>query len=185
MDLEQYPEQLDVAIWTGWDDPVLSKVCEPFSDSEFGSKLEAFGTNMVNTMKRSRGIGLAGSQVSILKAIFVMQPEWKRDILDEPKPLIVCNPVLVLDGREADGTEGCLSLPGIYEEVTRTEKVTMQYREPSGKMCEVILNNLDARVAQHEADHLNGIMFFDRRRMGRQSSRRVQQQWDKVSHKYL
>jgi peptide deformylase len=223
-EIRELPEtDLDVVLWQGWDDPVLSKVCEPFAENEFGTKLEDFVSRMIASMKRNRGVGLAGSQVGVLRRVFVMQPEWPKNapILcecgcqrgdhegmglsrgrpvfsacgncdcnqwrpkpdKEPSPLLVCNPKIELSGAEVSGKEGCLSLPGIYELVNRPTHAVMQYRTPLGDTKEIELNGLDARVAQHEDDHLNGIMFFDRRRVGRHESRAVERAWEKSRSK--
>lgn len=160
---------------TLWDNPILSKVAEPVADSAFGSSLEAFGQDMIETMVSNKGIGLAGPQVGVSSRIFVMSfPEHK-----DRKPLVVVNPVLKLGGWFTYEQEGCLSFPGITEQVERQAEVVMQYRNPIGESLERIVTKWDARVAQHEFDHLNGIMFFDR--MSRQVRKRLLREWE-ASH---
>jgi len=163
---------------TLWDDPILTKIAEPVAESAFGSELESFGQEMLATMKAcGNGVGLAGPQVSLSNRIFVMKfPE------DETRtPIIVINPVLKLSGWYTYQREGCLSLPGIYEQVERNQDVVMQYRNPIGETLEVSLTKWDARVAQHEFDHLNGIMFFDR--MSRQVRKRLLREWEETRGK--
>jgi peptide deformylase len=178
-----------------WADPVLSTLCEAVDDNEFGPELTEFGTALLAAMKDRNGIGLAAPQVGITKRIFAMHfPDWMedRDYEVYPKaPTVVCNPTLVLDGRTVYDREGCLSLPGIFEQVSRAEKVTMQFRQTDGAHQEVVLTNINARVAQHEFDHLNGIMFFNYtdirpvygRRMSKQVGKQVLRNWEKERSK--
>ncbi len=178
-----------------WDDPVLSTVCDAVEDNEFGPKLEEFGESLLATMDAHNGIGLAGPQVGVAKRVFVMtfpdgEIQWEGKqpvIVNERAAVVVCNPTLVLDGGTVREREGCLSLPGIHEQVARAEKVTMQFRYPNGVAEELILTNINARVAQHEFDHCNGLMFFDFRdkrpqygsRMSKQTSKYVLRLWEK------
>lgn len=162
-----------------WDDPVLSKVCDKIGDSEFGPQLEEFARQLLATMDAANGIGLATSQVGILKRVFVMRFRDRQDVA----PIIVCNPVLVLSGATLAENEGCLSVPGVYVPVSRASHANMTYRKPSGDYAELMLDLWDARVAAHENDHLNGIMMFDRRRVSRQVSRAALREWEKEKQK--
>lgn len=181
-----------------WDDPVLSTVCDAVEDSEFGPKLEEFAASLLVTMGDRHGVGLAAPQVGIAKRIFAMafpddeENSRKWSVTDTPtmksrEPIVVCNPTLVLGGKAVCAREGCLSLPGIHEQVARAEKVTMQFRTPSGVPSEIALADVNARVVQHEFDHLNGVMFFDFKdkrpeygaRMSKQLSKYVLRQWEK------
>jgi peptide deformylase len=141
-----------------WDDPVLSTVCEQIADNEFGSKLDEFGQDLIATMKTKNGIGLAAPQVGITKRMFVMETPDNKGF----PPLVICNPTLILTGRSQPGREGCLSLPDVFEQVYRAEGCVLQYKNALGVSTEIVLPTpLNARVAQHETDHLDGIMFFD------------------------
>ncbi len=140
-----------------WDDPVLSTVCDKIEGNEFGPKLEEFGRELIATMQNRNGVGLAAPQVGVSKRVFAMAfPDHEKE-----SPLIVVNPTLVLTGLTVPGREGCLSLPGLFEQVYRSEGVVMKFFNPHGVEAEVNLSAMDARVAQHEFDHLDGIMFFD------------------------
>jgi peptide deformylase len=170
------PEKLNILIW---DDPRLSQVCELLDDNEFGPQLGLFAQQLIAAMDDKNGIGLAAPQVGVLKRIFVMKfPDH-----EQMKPLVVCNPTLVLSGPTLYEREGCLSLPSIFQTVPRSENITMQYRDPLGKMKELIIDKWDARVAAHENDHLDGRMFFDR--MSRQMRRATLREWEKIKHSYL
>ena len=157
-----------------WDDPVLSKICDPVRDTEYGSKLEEFGQQMIKTMDANKGVGLAASQVGVLSNLFVMRfpCNTKRE------PLIVCNPTLDLDGALVYAQEGCLSLPGIFEKVERSQQVTMRFFHPNGAEDVLSLVNMDARVVQHEFDHTRGVMFFNR--VSRQSRRAMLAKYQKI-----
>lgn len=168
-----------------WDDPILSQVCEKIADNEFGSKLEEFGQALIATMKYKNGLGLAAPQVGVLKRMFAMETPDNKAF----PPLVVCNPTLVLTGLSVPGREGCLSLPNIYEQVYRAEGVVLQYRTPLGIGCEIVFATpMNARIAQHETDHCDGVMFFDYQhkrpqpwgvRMSKNLSKSVLREWEK------
>jgi peptide deformylase len=172
-----------------WADPVLSKVCDKIEDNEFGPKLEEFGLQLRATMEHKNGVGLAGPQVGVAKRIFVMEFPDHENL----EPTVICNPVLDLSGGSVYAREGCLSLPNVFEQVCRAEQVSVRYQHPlDGKESIFLLDKFDARVAQHEFDHLNGIMFFDYKdkrpvygaRMSKQVGKQVLRAWDKekVNH---
>lgn len=174
-----------------WDDPALSTVCEKVADNEFGPELSVFAMELKATMDDRNGVGLAAPQVGVTKRIFAMHfPDgYKSD--EKPEPIVVINPELELSGRTLNEREGCLSVPGIYEQVARAEKVVMHYRNIYGKPSVLDLSDINARVAQHEFDHLNGIMFFNfqdirptfGRRMSKQLSKHVLREWDREKAK--
>lgn len=169
-----------------WEHPRLSMICEKVADHEFGPQLEGLEQDLLVTTGKANGLGLAAPQVDILKAVFVMQ----FPISGKPSHL-VCNPELILSGRAVPKREGCLSLPDIHEQVVRAEKVKMTYRTALGVAQEIELTDLDARIAQHETDHLWGIMFFDYQdkrptygaRMSKQMSKQVLRRWEKARAK--
>jgi peptide deformylase len=163
-----------------WADPVLKKVAESVRESEFGPELEKFGADMVALMQAHNGVGLAGPQVGVSERVFVMTfPESKIS----QKPLIVCNPVLQLSGSTVYETEGCLSLPQIFEQVARAQSTTMRYFRPDGTEAEIELTGWDARIAQHEFDHTMGIMFINR--LSRQMRNAALRRWEKIKHNYV
>jgi peptide deformylase len=172
-----------------WDNPVLSTICSPVEENEFGTKFIEWCESLKQTMKKRNGLGLAAPQVGLTKRVFAMEfPEssnWDTQI--------VCNPVLVLEGKAVYEREGCLSLPGLFESVVRAEKITMQFKNIFGVPEELVLTGINARIAQHEFDHLSGIMFFDYKdkrpvygaRMSKQTSKQVQRTWAKNSTKLI
>jgi peptide deformylase len=169
-----------------WDDPVLSTVCEPVRDTEFGPKLEEFASQLLATMNTYKGVGLAASQVGLLSRIFIMHfPDAVRNGKLTAPPLAVCNPTLEFGGETLYENEGCLSLPTIFSQVARPETAVMRYFTVLGEEREIELHNINARVAIHEADHLDGIMFFDRRRVSKQVSKAVERAWEKQKNRIL
>jgi peptide deformylase len=178
-----------------WDDPILSKVCNKVEDNEFGPELELFAGQLLATMATHEGLGLAAPQVGVAKRMFAMQ--FPRN---GKEPIVACNPELDLRGSTTYALEGCLSLPSVYEQVSRAEEVWMQYCTPAGERVEMLLASMDARIAQHESDHINGIMFFDFKdkrdsfldasgqplygaRMSKQLSKQVLRKWEKARGK--
>ena len=115
---------------------------------------------MLQTMYSEDGIGLAAPQVGINKQLIVI--DIALDKPDEP-PLVLINPKIVRSSSNfCNSEEGCLSIPGVYLEVTRPEEIEVSYKNEQGKPCKMKANGLLSRAIQHEMDHLNGVMFVDR-----------------------
>ena len=116
--------------------------------------------DMIDTMYDAEGIGLAAPQVGISKRILVV------DVADEDENRQVhalINPVIVEFGRKTEkASEGCLSIPGIEEMVTRPARVTVEALDPDGEPVRIEAEGLLARALQHEVDHLDGMLFIDR-----------------------
>jgi peptide deformylase len=165
-----------------WDDSVLSTVCKPIEKDEFGGNLAEFTALLTTTMEKSgTGVGLAASQVGLTKRLFVMKLDTSTIALPATT-LVVCNPVLSkFKGREV-GQEGCLSFPTLYDQVERALSVRMDYQTVDGESAVLSLTGFEARVAQHEVDHLDGIMFFQR--MSKQMRKHLLREWEKIRGKY-
>jgi peptide deformylase len=115
---------------------------------------------MLQTMYSSDGIGLAAPQVGIHKQIIVIDCEPDKP---ENKPLVLINPTIKRFGSTlCDAQEGCLSIPGVYLDVSRPEEIEVTYKDENGRPQTLKADGLLARVIQHEMDHLNGVMFVDR-----------------------
>jgi peptide deformylase len=113
---------------------------------------------MKDLMHDANGVGLAGTQVGTLQRVFVFQPEGE----DEP-PQAVVNPVLTATSEVTlTDTEGCLSMQGVTIPVERPVKVTIEGKDENGEDVRLELEERDARVVQHELDHLDGILILDR-----------------------
>ena len=115
---------------------------------------------MFDLMYKANGIGLAANQVGIPKRFFIVN--LTAEEADPDEEFVFINPVL--SGRRGSevAEEGCLSLPGVYGDVRRPDAITVQAYGLDGQPFEMKLDDLPARVVQHETDHLDGVMFLDR-----------------------
>lgn len=148
---------LAIELWRQPSNETLQTICADFEENEFGTRLEQFGLQMLKAMKDKNGAGLAGPQVGLVKRIFVMAfPDHQQNA-----PIVCVNPEVKLSGKDWAANEGCLSMPGVRGLVRRKYNAVLNYRTPLGKHEELELDNVDARVAQHEHDHLEGIMFWE------------------------
>jgi peptide deformylase len=142
--------------------PVLRERARPLEKAEIGEPLvQKLIDDMIDTMHEYNGVGLAAPQIHEGVRLFVA-------LLDEdPGPksaaTVLINPeVAPLSGAREEGWEGCLSIPDIRGMVPRYTDVTVNALDRHGKRVELRLKNFAARVAQHETDHLDGVLFFDR-----------------------
>ncbi|WP_103332401.1 peptide deformylase [Pseudotabrizicola formosa] len=139
-----------------WPDPRLATPCLPVGDEDVSS----LAIDMLDTMYNAPGRGLAAPQVGVLKRLFVMDVTWKEGT---PDPRIVINPQILWRSEDTvAGPEGCLSLPGISTEVTRARQIRMGWTDQHGRAQEETLTGFAAICAQHENDHLDGLVTFDR-----------------------
>jgi peptide deformylase len=137
-------------------DPVLrmrANEVESFDDD-----LRRLVRRMKDLMQDANGVGLAGTQVGTLQRVFVFQPEG-----EDEAPRALVNPVLTATSEVTIGdTEGCLSMQGVTIPVERPVKVTVEGKDENGEDVRLELEERDARVVQHELDHLDGILIIDR-----------------------
>jgi peptide deformylase len=123
----------------------------------FDSDLARLVERLEHLLHDANGLGLAATQVGVLRRVFVFQPD------SEEEPLALVNPRLVESSDERIGDdEGCLSLQGVVIPVERHERIVVGASDPEGKDMRLELEGLPARVAQHELDHLDGILILDR-----------------------
>ncbi len=115
---------------------------------------------MFDLMYAARGIGLAANQVALPYRLFVINPTGDRDEKNEEKVFI--NPQITRRNGSEEDEEGCLSLPEIYGPVTRATRIVVDAFDLSGQQFQLELEDLHARVVQHEYDHIEGVMFTDR-----------------------
>lgn len=134
-------------------DPVLRERARPVE--AFDLPLARLVEDMLETMYESHGVGLAAPQVGVSQRLFVFDD-------GDTGPLALANPELSDFEDEQDGEEGCLSVPGIYFNLSRSLRVTARGQDPTGKDFEIRGEGLLARILQHEFDHINGILFIDR-----------------------
>ena len=115
---------------------------------------------MLQTMYSSNGIGLAAPQVGINKQLIVIDCEPDKP---ENPAVVLINPKITQFSKELCVIEeGCLSIPGVYLDVTRPKTIEVSFKNEQGKPRKLQATDLLARVIQHEMDHLNGVMFVDR-----------------------
>lgn len=136
---------------------ILRQKCEDVKPEEINDEFRATLNEMFQTMESANGVGLAAPQVGIAKRFFVLQAD------DEVKRVFI-NPEITKTSAETSSyEEGCLSLPGFYEEIVRPVKVSVSALDENGK--HFVINDADgllARIIQHENDHLDGILYIDR-----------------------
>ena len=135
-------------------DPKLRQKAEPVG--EVNDEIRTLIDDMFETMYEAPGIGLAAVQVNVLKRVITIDISEAKD-----QPLSFINPEIVQSSGKEDMEEGCLSVPGIYEMVSRAEKVTVRYLDRDGKTVELEAEGLLAVCIQHEIDHLDGKLFVD------------------------
>ncbi len=133
------------------DDPTLRKVCRPVTD--FDERLWQLLDDMADTMHKAEGVGLAGPQVGVLRRIFVM--DLGNGVIE------AINPEIISTHGKQTGSEGCLSFPNQWGDVTRPKRVKFKAQDRNGKWYVMTGEDLMARCICHETDHLNGVVFLD------------------------
>ena len=135
----------------------LRKIAEKVT--EFDKDLRILIQDMVETMRESNGIGLAAPQINKSIQLLVVD----KNLIDENEDYMAfINPEITYFSEDKETMEeGCLSIPGINEDVTRPEKIKLNYQNEYGDAHQLEADGLQAVVIQHEIDHLNGIMFTD------------------------
>jgi peptide deformylase len=138
-------------------DPLLREVAQPVT--QFDDALKQLVEDMAETMYDAPGVGLAANQIGVLQRVFVIDIAGE----DEPSDLkVFVNPELVsLDGVQ-NWQEGCLSFPGVSEEIKRAERVHVRAQNERGEFFELQADGLLAVALQHENDHLNGVLMVDK-----------------------
>jgi peptide deformylase len=135
-------------------DPRLRKVAAPVT--AFGPDLVRLVHDMAETMYSAPGIGLAATQVDVHKRVIVIDVSEARDGL-----LVLVNPEILEAEGEAECEEGCLSVPGYYDKVTRAARIRVRAQDEHGASREIAADGLLAVCVQHEMDHLMGKVFVD------------------------
>lgn len=146
--------------------PSLRAPARPVLPGELASpELQALIDDMIETMREARGVGLAAPQVGLEKQLFVYESQSPPDRMD-PIPLqVVVNPMISPHSRElVYDWEGCLSIPDLRGLVPRHGEVRVQGLDREGTMVDYVVAGFEARIVQHEYDHLNGVVFLDRMR---------------------
>lgn len=119
-------------------------------------KIREILDDMVETLHKYNGVGLAGPQIGILKRIIVI------DLYDDKGPIKLINPVIIKEKGKHEVEEGCLSFPNEYAKVVRPKELTVEALDREGKKFKLKAKDLLAQAVAHEIDHLDGIVFIDR-----------------------
>jgi len=149
-------------------DSVLRKKCQEVE--EVNKKIRELLDNMAETMYRNKGVGLAAPQVGVLKRAIVVDIGEGLTALANPK-------ILWRQGKEI-APEGCLSLPGIFLDIKRSQEVVVEGIDKDGETQQIGAADLFARALQHEIDHLNGILIIDH--ISRKKLKSIRKQLSKI-----
>jgi peptide deformylase len=135
-------------------DPRLREKAQPVDAVD--AQLRQFIDDMAQTMYAAKGIGLAATQVGVAKRVVVIDLSAERD-----QPQVLINPRIVARDGVQVYEEGCLSVPDVFEEVERAERITVSYLDRDGQPQQMDADGLLAVCVQHEIDHLDGKLFVD------------------------
>jgi peptide deformylase len=135
-------------------DPILRKKTDAIQ--EINENIEKLVYDMLDTMYAYRGIGIAASQIGVLARLCVIDVSQNQKI-----PIFMINPMIISGENKVSAEEGCLSLPGFYENVIRLDKIVVEYVDLKGKKKKIEAQGILAKVIQHETDHLDGKIFID------------------------
>ena len=135
-------------------DEILSKKSREIEVID--DKLQILIDDMIDTMHKYNGVGLAAVQVGILKRVVVI------DLYDDNGPIVLINPVILKTKGEREVDEGCLSFPNQFAKVMRPEEVTAEYTDRTGKRVKIKAKDLLAQAICHELDHLDGEVFVNK-----------------------
>jgi peptide deformylase len=136
-------------------DPVLRMQAHEID--EFDGELDKLVERLEHLLREASGLGLAATQIGVLRRVFVFLPD------PEGEPVALVNPRFASSSEERESdTEGCLSLQGVVIPVERHASVALEGKDPDGNDVRLELEGLGARIAQHELDHLDGVLILDR-----------------------
>ena len=127
--------------------------------SRVDDKVRELIRDMFETMRSASGVGLAAPQIGVGKRVIVLDVS---PVDEKAAPIALVNPEIVESSGQAEGTEGCLSLPGVEGVVPRAEFVLVKAQDEQGRTLQLPASGFLARALQHEIDHLDGILFIDR-----------------------
>lgn len=142
------------------DDEILKKKARQID--KIDERVKELAQDMLDTMYKNDGIGLAACQVGILKSLVVYDVNYIDEKRPKKNPIVMVNPKITAVSKSmVTVEEGCLSFPNVFEKVDRHEKVTVEYLDLNGKKITKRVKGLEAVCIQHEVDHLSGVVFLD------------------------
>ena len=136
-------------------DPRLRKKAKPVD--VFDIALSRLLDDLFETMYDDNGVGLAATQVNIHVRVLTVDPMEN----DGRQPFYLINPEIIMREGSMESPEGCLSVPGAYDKVKRSERIKVRAFDKEGKSFEMSAEGFHAAIIQHEIDHLNGVLFID------------------------
>ena len=144
--------------------PVLRAKARPLEKAEIrGAVIQKLIDDMIETMEEYHGVGLAAPQIHEGVRLFVAALDSGDDDEEESEPIAVINPEITIVGSDVvEDWEGCLSIPDIRGRVPRAREIKVRALDRTGARIELSAHDFPARVIQHETDHLDGVLFFDR-----------------------
>ncbi len=158
-------------------DQRLRAVADPVDAVD--EEVRELARDMLETMYDAPGVGLAAPQIGVLRRVVVMDLA-KED--EKPAPVVMINPeILKVSDETAVSEEGCLSIPELYYEVERPAEVTVRYTDLDGKTVEMEASDRLAVCAQHEIDHLDGVLYIDY--LSRLKRDRIVKKFDKAARR--
>lgn len=171
MILENYRLEGELLPIYTYPEPILTHVAKTVT--KFDKELAVLVKNMLYTMYHAPGIGLAAPQVGVSLRMFVVDIDFEREEVTRANgkveieftnlnPMVFINPVFTKKIGETVGKEGCLSVPDVYEEITRAEQIVVEYQDLNGEKRTLVADDLLAVCLQHENDHLDGVVLIDR-----------------------
>jgi peptide deformylase len=171
MILENYHLKGEMLPIYTYPEPILAQIAKPVT--KFDKELATLVQNMLYTMYHAPGIGLAAPQVGISLRMFVVDIDFEREEVTRANgkvemeftnlnPMVFINPIFTKKSGETIGKEGCLSVPDVYEEITRAEQIVIEYQDLKGEKRTLEADDLLAVCLQHENDHLDGVVLIDR-----------------------
>jgi len=149
---------MSLEIVTELEAEILHTVCEPVR--KFDKSLKKLAKGMEKSMKKAKGLGLAAPQVGLNMCfvIVILGFDTKNE-----RAVAMVNPEITYESNEKMiGEEGCLSVPGTFGNVERSQTIVVNYQDLKSREQSLKLEEMDARVVQHEIDHLNGILFIEK-----------------------
>ncbi|MGD9603600.1 MAG: peptide deformylase [Gammaproteobacteria bacterium] len=155
-------------------DPRLRTKARPVDEVDEG--VRTLVRDMFETMYRAPGIGLAATQVNVHRRVIVLDISAQQD-----QPICLINPEIVASRGESQSEEGCLSVPDVFETVSRADAITVRALDENGRTREFDASGLLAVCIQHEIDHLDGKLFVDR--LSELKRSRIRKKFDKVQRR--
>ena len=136
-------------------DPILITQCQPFNFQEPPFDPIEFSNELVKAMYEWNGLGLAANQVGVPYRVFAMRGQPQNFVCFNPRIVLPSSEQIILD-------EGCLSFPGLVVKVKRPRHIRVRFDTPNGDTRTETFIGMSARVFQHELDHLNGLLYFNK-----------------------